>query len=206
MPKLATPSNLRDGLQKTPISEMVEIKAGWFGRLEKNEYGRWEPIITWTHCRDVFQDAPNHEIFGKGMWFCHGSAKAENICEFVERIESKLELDEKTYFKKTKFTHIVWLQPSTFWVNNFVRRSFFTLVLRCGMRYKRMKDNFNAAMYNHYKIAKETTPAIKRFLNGYTWYTKDEPASNSNGWHYLFTDFNSKPIEGKYLEGLLIKT
>lgn len=205
MPRLLPPNNLREGTNTTAINEIFEKKAGWFGFLEKRDTDNWASIVIWTHCRDVFQDVPDYALLQKGMWFCHGNSKAENVCEFIEKVESKLNLVEKTYFKKTKHNNIVWLQPSAFWIANYVRRSFFTMALRCGTQYRRMKDNFHEAMCKHYRITKETVPAIKRFLDGHTFYTKPDPTSNNQGWHALFTDFNSAPLQEKDLKKTLIK-
>ncbi len=207
MPKLSPPSNLRLGFKKTELDLTTEPGVGWFGYMQLNEaLTEWLPVVQWTHCRDIFQDVSSSALVAKGMWFCIGRCSApENICAFIECVEDRLDLTEKTLFRKTRYPEIIWAKPSSFWIHDFVRRSFFTLCLRCGMRYRRMKDNFDYCMFQHYQISRDTVPAIKRFLKGYTFYPYEDPEFNTMGWQFLFTNSSGKPIEGSELEKLLVK-
>lgn len=205
MPKLLCPKNLHKEIKQSPSNDMVEIGRGWFGHLDSYNHDSKNPFLIWTHCRDLFQDVSNKRLITHGMWFCHGNTKVENLCKFIEIIEEKLELDEKTIFRKTTLKNVVWLQPSSFWINDIVRKSFFTLALRCGTHYKGTKNNFINAMYQHYKISKKTKLAIEHFLNGNTWYTQTRPTANRIGWYCLFTDFDTSPMKKEKLETLLVK-
>jgi hypothetical protein len=206
MPKLPPPSNLRTGFKKTPLDLTIEPGVGWFGYMQTDDDGLWLPVLQWTHCRDIFQDVSDSSLSLKGMWYCHGKcSSAESVCAFIERVEAILDLREKSIFRKTPYPEILWIKPSPFWIHDFVRRSFFTLCLRCGMRYKRMKDNFEYCMYEHYQISRDTGPAIRRFLKGYTFYPYDDPEFNTMGWHFIFHDYKTGPINGPELEKLLVK-
>ena len=204
MPKLPPPRNLREGIKETPLDFTIEPKTGWFGYMGRGDNGEWLPVVQWTHCRDTFQEVSGYAIKTKGMWFCHKIWATENICAFIDQIEEKLYLTKRSVFRKTDYPEITWVKPSPFWVNDFVRRSFFTLCLRCGMQYKRMKDNFDYSMYRHYQVSRDTAPAIKRFLKGYTFYPYEDPEYNVMGWQFLFSNDKGEPVEGYELEELLV--
>lgn len=205
MPK--HPSNLSKITLNSPLDELTEKKAGWFGHIEHNPYVHpkyeWGLIVYWEHCRDLFQDAPKISLLKKGMWFCHGVRKnsGENVCHFIDKIENHLGLKVKTEFQKTQNPTIIWCQPSEFWINDFVRKSFFSLALRSGMRYRESKDNFIQVMCEKYKISRETKPAIRRFLDGYTFYPYDNPKYNTMGWHFLFSDMDDEKVKSFLVKG-----
>lgn len=206
MPKLPPPSNLRIGIKCTPLDMTTDPAVGWFGYMFLDDNGEWIPTVQWTHCRDIFQDVCNYSLTAKGMWYCHGRCAAvESVCAFIERVEDRLDLRERSIFRKTPYPEIVWSKPSPFWINDFVRRSFFTLCLRCGMRYKRMRNNFDYCIYEHYGISRSTRPAIKRFLNGYTVYPYEEPEFNTQGWQWIFSDDCGEPVDGVELEKMLVR-
>jgi hypothetical protein len=164
---------------------------------DKNGNIRYFPCVSWTHCRDKFQDVPNHSLMDHGMWFCHTQNQKHNVCDFIERIESRIDKKRpltRSKFYETTYENILWVKMSPFWIYDFVRRSFFTLALRCGQKYRRSKNNFDQAMYG-YKLSAETKPAIKRFLDGYTIYVGNEPDYNIEGWNYLFAEMSHKEVQ-----------
>jgi hypothetical protein len=196
--RLPLPRNLKEGVHEAPIDESFEYRAGFFGYqpqmvVKKGDpgHGDFIPVIVWTHCRDIFQDVSDYVIHQKGMWFYHNQKQGYNVCEFVdkveERISSRRKITKRTVFMRTPHDNILWIQPGPFWVNEYVRRSFFTLCLRSGQWYRRSKQDFDKAMY-HYDIAKTTKPAVERFLEGFTYYTGEIPEFNSQAWQYLFQE------------------
>jgi uncharacterized C2H2 Zn-finger protein len=197
--QLQPPKNLHDGFKKTILDETYEVRTGWFGYMQFDDEDGWKPEVQWTHCRDIFQDISDYSIEEKGMWFCCRPENIENVCVFIDRVEKKINIKNRSVFKRTPYPNVLWIQPSLFWINDYIRRSFFTLCLRCGMQYRRSKDNFDHAMYEHYEISKQTKPAIKRFLSGYTFYTYEDPDKITHGWKYLF-----KGVSGIKLKKLLI--
>jgi hypothetical protein len=199
--KLPPPRNLSDQKRIVLIDAITSVNAGYFGYLEpqenpnnKNLFLRrkdrsivYYPCVVWTHCRDEFQDVPDCSICDNGFWYCHIKNQGHNVCAFIDRIVNKICATRhisRTKFFETDYDNILWVVPSEFWISNFIRRSFFSLSLRCGQWYKRSKFDLNKA-FNHYEDGRDTDNAIKRFLNGYTFYIGDEPEFNSMGWGYL---------------------
>ncbi len=196
MPRLLSPpKNLIPGIKEAPLDMTTSIKPGWFGYMDDEV-----PVIEWTHCRDIFQSLRNQCLMQKGMWYCHKKGCADNLCAFLDQLESILKIKKRSYLKKTNEENIIWIQPSPFWITDFIRRSFFTLALRCGVYYKRSKNNF-LEVFNERAICVGTIPAIKRFLDGYTLYPLDDPEYNTYGWQYTFFGKNESELQGMLIKG-----
>lgn len=185
----------------SPMDMTTSFRTGWFGHISWSKKLGYSKVVKWTHCRDKFQDPVDKTLVRHGMWYCHKSGSLENLCAFVSKIETKIKLEKHSLFQRTQEKNVVWVKPSIFWIDDFVRRSFFTLVLRCGMHYKRTKDNFEEAMYEHFEISRCTKPAIDRFLNGYTFYTYEAPKVNTRGWKYLFEEEDEGAVKKMLLRG-----
>ena len=196
--------NLHEGIKVTPVHNLTKYKTGWYGHIPFTYDDGWDLFIEWTHCRDLFQNASDHSLLEKGMWFCHSNRQGcrESICAFVAKVEEKLNLEWKSYFKQTPYPDVLWCQPSPFWITDFMRRSFFTLILRCGMHYKRKKDEKEDVLYHKYKIAKETIPAIKRFLNGNTFYPYEDPEYSTMGWNFTFAGIKESKLNKELIKQL----
>jgi hypothetical protein len=61
-----------------------------------------------------------------------------------------------------------------------MKRSLFTILLRCGQNYDFVRGNFEEAL-NSVSYARNTQYAVKRFLEGNTKYT-----GNMRGWNLQF--------------------
>lgn len=83
--------------------------------------------------------------------------------DFFEKIESRLQLNERTVIYKTNRAHNVIVYFAKFWKEDFGRQSLASLFLRCGGAY--YKGDFNKAL-NDYPLTKGSKKAIDWFLNG----------------------------------------
>lgn len=148
-------------------------------------------VINWHYCRDVFNSyLYNLDIF----FYSHETSNGYNISCFMQKIENKLNVfsDYGPTQKKT----IMWIRPSRWWTINPVKRSLFTLLIRCGENYIVEENNFKEALFSD-PYSKGTKYAISRFLSGYTKYK-----GNKKGW---FDQFNETKYNKKYIDSLLVK-
>jgi len=139
-------------------------------------------------CRDKLQSVPT-ELLKTGMFFSHpvGANFGKAVAAFIHKIETqKLTITEITFFKHTDQQDVLWLKPSPFWLENPIKRSLFSLLLRCGIYYNTTnKDAFEVAI-NSQDYSRITKPAIDRFLSGYTIYSGVMPTTHIDGWHFRF--------------------
>ena len=138
----------------------------------------------WHSCRDKVQGvAP--EFLRAGMIFTHETGRGPDVAAFLNKIENMLELKEQTVFRETDLPKALWMKLSPFWLSSFMRRSFLTMILRCGARYNRASGDFDAALRS-IPYAAESMPAVYRFLAGFTHYVGAPTNDNSLGWHRIF--------------------
>jgi hypothetical protein len=150
------------------------------GSFSKIEYTKFDGTLVakeWLYCREYFQDESNGI---KRMLFCHTSHRCKNIAAFIYNVESKLNLKEKTIIGPTQRYNISWIRVSSWWTKTSMKRSFFTILLRCGVNYKIKQDNFNDALFSVI-YTKHTENAVKRFMEGNTRYT-----GKKKGWYNQF--------------------
>lgn len=153
----------------------------------------------WYHCREFFGKAfaDNwRERNGKTILFSN-YIKADTIALFMKRLE--LKVDPKTKIGPTQTGRVVWIEVSPWWLNDAMRRSFFTLALRAAVHTKYTKHNNsllnilkNTSHTDTCQYIKETEYAVKRFLKGYTKYV-----GGSGGWYNTFR------ATGRYYNHLL---
>lgn len=156
------------------------------------------PESLWISCREQFADKFKPDT--KGFFFAHFNSNLD-VASFINKIEDVIELEKKRlpdglfYHEKSKYSEtnlgsVIWVEPSDFWKQCEIRRSLFTLFLRCAQKYKLDSDNFDDALYSTNYVAM-TKDAINRFLFGFTTFVKDEVALGSNrttlkGWVNVF--------------------
>jgi hypothetical protein len=156
--------------------------------------------IQWLACRDGWQNTPQQTLKDRGMFFCVESFKIPDLAKFLHIIEYKLKVKTYTKFQRTNLADVIWLKLSPFWLKGLMRRSFFTLLLRCGRDYKITEDNFEEALFSH-AYSSQSKLAVERFLNGYTCYKGMEKyIVNGNysyappGWHSVFAYASSYTV------------
>lgn len=134
----------------------------------KDFYSVEEPV-NWQKCRETFFD--KFTIDTKGFFFSHES-HPDNIYRFILKTEevlkvSGVQIPSFTSMSLTNRDYAIWVEPTHFWKNCEFRRSLFTILLRCGSNFTGTYED--ALLTNTY--IKNTYPAVKRFLFGYTEYS-----------------------------------
>ena len=134
-------------------------------------------VKQWYKCRDLWQTRMGKpDVF----FLAHESGKSKNIISFMKKIEDSLKLKEKSEYGLTQKKFIIYIKPSKWWLQKPIKKSLFTLFLRCGTNYIPKKDNFFEALQSE-KCIKETKNAVVRFLSGFTNYQ-----GKVRGWHNQF--------------------
>ncbi len=166
--------------------------------------------ITWDHCREQFLGKMS-SIMG-GFFFSHHDYRSEHVANFIFKFEEIIALNgnniQHSTFNKTNKPNIVWINPSSFWLDCILKRSLLTLLFRCGLNYDIQKSNFEDCLFGEYaecKFVKETKNAIIRFMFGFTKYQGFLPHVSSggtstlirHGWHSEFQDADISVIKNK---------
>jgi hypothetical protein len=158
----------------------------------------------WDHCREQFASKFNESI--SGFFYSIHPNTAEDVAEFLAKCEEVIGLTETSLFAKTEKPTILWVVPSSFWVGCDMKRSFLTMMLRCGLNFDAKKDNFDEALFSETfkenKWARETRAATLRFLFGFTSYQgppRDTTTymSSKHGWHEEFSKLDNLSIRKK---------
>lgn len=141
------------------------IRSGMFVPCVKNEKNVTSSNY-WFDCRESF--AVSFKNKTKNFLFAHTNNNGENILNFINNFERRLELKSFTQLVGcTNRLDISLVIPSRFWTRTSIRRQLFTILLRCGRNYK--KRNFKHALYSH-DYTKKTKSAVEKFLKGKTRY------------------------------------
>ena len=131
---------------------------------------RCEPL-DWMYCRERFDGffTPTLDQF----FFSIAPNASGPIAEFIWQTETILGVDKRTDFSKTNRNYCIAVSPSDFWRECAMRRSLFTILLRCGSKYNPDQNNYEEALFSQ-RYMKETENAIRRFLFGFTklWQAK----------------------------------
>lgn len=165
------------GEKKEIIFETVgAISIGSFCRIREVFEGRWV-ASRWNYCREFFHK-DSHKV--RKMLFSHRKNCGKNVAEFMSKIENLLSIEKKSKFGPTQRLTVMWIEPSSWWVDTSMKRSLFTALLRSGQNYLLKTDNFEEALFSH-PYTSETKYAVTRFLAGYTKYT-----GRIRGWFRQF--------------------
>lgn len=145
--------------------------------------------VHWDHCREQFAAKFTESV--TGFYFSHPKDKGEDVAAFIVTFESIVALNcsqnipPLSLFGKTEKDTILWMQPSRFWTECYMKRSLLTALLRCGMNYSVQKNNFDEALFSEqFKetvYLRETKPAVLRFMFGFTKYVGPVTYSTSTG-------------------------
>lgn len=169
-----------DTIKKIEMPESSKYQRIYRGSFSKIEYIKYDGTLVareWLFCREYFQD----ESTGiKRMLFCHTKHRCKNIASFISIIEDKLQIKEKTTIGPTQRYNISWINVSDWWTKTSMKRSLFTILLRCGVFYKPKEENFEKALMSSV-YTRHTEYAVRRFLSGATKYT-----GKKKGWYNQF--------------------
>ncbi len=148
--------------------------------------------ISWYKCREQFASFFNNDL--ESFFFSHPIGLSEHIAAFISKTEDVLNLTysfKRTSFCKTNRPYALWVSPAPFWRECFLRRSLFTILLRCGFEYRENENNYEQALYSVPYIG-ETKTAVHRFLFGFTRFAGEKPAKS--GWRDFFRNQNQENI------------
>jgi hypothetical protein len=160
-----------------------------FGHISESN-DKLRKILVWGTCRDVFQKTPNETLL-KGFCFSHRrgqqTGSSYNATTFLAKIEDKLGI-HKSIYRLTTHDNITWVDPSKWWFSSWIRKSFYSMMIRSAFHYNSYNDNFEEALHAHLFTSKTPT-AVKKFLNGYTHY-EYTPINECDGWWQQFCESN----------------
>lgn len=157
----------------------------------------------WDYCREQFA-AKLYNSPTPYFYFSHPEKKGEDIANFIVKFENILGIDQFSVFAKTGRNEVLWINPSEFWLDCYLKQSLYTIILRCGINYKTEIDNFDDALFGSYKecdYVNQTKVAILRFMFGFTEYCGDktEISSTANvikhGWKEEFNQLNEVAVK-----------
>lgn len=133
---------------------------GQFISIQKGQNGYYIDVV--RKCRVEFAEHFQRDINLIG--FYKENININLVNKFIELVENKLKIKTPTIFYQLNRDTII-IKVSPFWMKSALKRSVFTLFLRCGAVYYK-KGFWNAI--NDYNLSRTVKPAIKRFLKGYT--------------------------------------
>ncbi len=146
--------------------------------------------LAWQRCREQFEARFTETT--RGFYFSHQVNHGSRVAEFISKTEDVLGLsnDNRTLYATTNRSFALWIEPSEFWKSCRMKRSLFTILLRCGKGYDKEKDNYEEMLYEE-KYVFDTEKAIQRFLFGFTDFVEDEIAlgneyKKQKGWVNTF--------------------
>lgn len=158
--------------------------------------------LNWQSCRDGF--ATQFLETTPAFFFSHPHGEANRVAEFIAKTEEIIDLKTvpagennamrlgtylPTQFALTNRNFIMWIRPSNFWTQCHLRRSLFTILVRCGQYYTPDKPNYDAALFNGKGgsgvYLDGTRLATQRFLFGFTKYVLPSGGSQA-GWNATF--------------------
>jgi hypothetical protein len=182
-------------------SQYQRLNRGSFSRIEKIRPDGTLVAMEWLYCREYFQD----ESQGiRRFLFCHKPNKSKNIAAFMNKVEERLGLFKRSVVGPTQRNNISWIRSSLWWTSTSMKRSLFTILLRCGQNYHPKIDDFEDALFS-VLYTKHTEFAVRRFLEGHTRYT-----GKRRGWYNQFRWGGGSPEEPKMtsqqqIERLLVR-
>ena len=177
--------------KRTIMSLNIDVPAGSFAFDT-------EPLVFET-CREKFGKLWNKDI--KGFYMRHQKNEGVNVASFILKTEEVLGRKRFTRFAETN-RDILWIEPSIFWRCCRMRRSLFTILVRCGRHYYLPHIDYEDALFSE-PYTTLTRNAVMRFLFGYTKYVGPS-LETSNSIEYLGwkSFFNGKSND--YLRRVLI--
>jgi hypothetical protein len=162
---------------------------GHFGTVRPPRSGENLPYLYWQGCREQFHSYADQKCEPKCRDYIYhpGGNKIEEIATLVGRVEDILGLppQDKVLFRRVNghasFLNVV---ASEWWTLQMMRHQFLSCLLRIGMDWNKGSDFFQSLF--KYQYFCQTTKAVVRFLDGYTFYT-----GQVAGWRNAFKDVDT---------------
>lgn len=159
------------------------------------QYSLDKEELDWEHCRENF--AKKFSIKEKGLYFSYGHDQEKNVIAFIEKTEEVLKKAAlqhivQSNFFMTNLNFAIWIEPSEFWMECSLKRSLFTLLLRCGLSYDFI--NYEKALFQN-QYSSVTKCALQRFFYGFTKFREKESFEGiGKGWASYFANKNSQVV------------
>lgn len=164
--------------------QFMRLKKGSFSCVDFKKDDGTLVAKEWFYCREYFH---NYSQGIRSLLFCHIKCRGKNIAAFINRVEEMVGVSPRSKFGPTQRYDISWIKISPWWSTTSMRRSLFTILIRCGQFYNYRKDNFDEALLSS-RYTRQTEFAVRRFLSGHTKYT-----GRQRGWYRQFR-FGSKLV------------
>ena len=195
---------MRYGKQKRlESSDYAEINmtSGSFGYVRAMTVGRNLFVSDWETCRDEFHD----RLRSFPPWialFCHQHNRSYAVASFMDRVERLAGVKPQSLVGPTQFSRISYVRISKWWLEDDMRMSLLTLMLRAGRNY----DGDLEAALRSQRYLRQTMPAVRRFLRGCTKYT----GTVTSGWNDQFFHDGKKrgkavPPDERRIRRLLVR-
>jgi hypothetical protein len=154
-----------------------------------------QTTAAWDRCREQF--APKFTSDTKGIYYCIDKDDDVRVAAFILHTENVIGIDELGYepttFANCNKKFCMYIQPSKFWRETELNRSFFTILCRAAIgisgsvRYDPEANNYDHCMFMQPYFA-GTKLATIRFLSGFTRFVPDTELGwpNRSGWYNVF--------------------
>ena len=117
-----------------------------------------EPL-DWMYCRERFDSFFKCET--EQFFFSVNPIHTQSVAQFIWKTEEILGQDKRTGFCRTNRNYCLAVRPSEFWRQCPMRRSLFTILLRCGSKYYPDQNNYEDALFSQ-NYLKDTENAIRK--------------------------------------------
>jgi hypothetical protein len=159
---------------------------GWYNPYKERKTETPICAENFYSCREGFHR--NNRILSS-LLFSHSLGEGQKIAHFIRKTEKKLGLKKFTQCGPTNVPSISWFKINPFWNKNPLRKTLFTILLRCGRRFSPQHNNFKTALDSNSYIL-ETRPAVDYFFKGNTIPTRKCQRS----WRGWFRSFHNKTM------------
>jgi hypothetical protein len=157
------------------------VYSGGFGILTDTEENTGK-IVDWHSCRETFCLWFYNKLYKSETKFpflvTHAPDNGKQVVAFLQEVENRLDLKERSQFFYDKNDNkITIVKPSPWWLDNYMRIQFLSVLLRCANNYK---GDFEKALYS-IEYASHTKAAIEKFFSGFTkWGGTQNTRTDSN--------------------------
>lgn len=183
-------------MEMPAASKYQRLNRGSFSKVDRILPDGTLLALEWLHCREYFQD----ESKGiRRILFCHRPKRSKNVAMFMDRVESILGVCDRSVFGPTQRHNISWASVSPWWMDLSMRRSLFTILIRCAQNYSFRRGNFEEALFS-VQYAKDTEHAVRRFFDGNTRYN-----GRCKGWYNQFRPVDGAPLPQEAVDRLLVR-
>lgn len=158
--------------------------------------------LTWIGCRDHFLTTFAADI--PGFFMTIESGRYENVPAFVLQTEEILDIQNLGFpssrFARTNRSYVLWIDPSLFWRESEMKRSFFSALVRAGLEYRPEENNYEEALYKR-DYFRTTKSATIRFLYGHTEFraNHNRRMASARGWVSAFSREDERSVRRKLL-------